>query len=104
MIYLITKANTKRRCNDIISGLQTSSNNIVGVKKEFFKQIYFLICESCFWCATYLSSKSILIAKCPNCYNKIQWIPIPNANFSKLDNFHGNPYTIPSQLGDRNQK
>lgn len=68
----------------IIAGLQTRSNNIMGGKKEFFKRIHFLLCESCFWCDSYLSS-SASIAKCPRCYSKIEWMPISNANLSRLD-------------------
>jgi hypothetical protein len=68
----------------IISKFQTRLDDIDG-KKEFFKQIHFLLCESCFWCASYLSSKSVSIAKCPNCNNdKIQWMPIPKVDLYKL--------------------
>jgi hypothetical protein len=73
------------------SGLETrlvNNNNNHGRddKKELSKQIHFLLCESCFWCASYISSKSISIAKCPNCHsnNKIKWMPISNINLSKL--------------------
>ena len=34
-------------------------------KKELSRQIHFLLCESCFWRASYISSKNISIAKCP---------------------------------------
>jgi hypothetical protein len=68
--------------------LQTglNNNNHDGEdNKELSKQIHFMICESCFWCASYISSKSISIAKCPNCYNnKIEWMPIPKVDLDKL--------------------
>ena len=72
-----------------ISELQTRLNNNHHLdgddKKENSRQIHFLICESCFWCASYLSSKSVSIAKCPNCYNSIiKWMPIPRVNLDKL--------------------
>jgi hypothetical protein len=54
-------------------------------KKELSRQIHFLLCESCFWCASYMSSKNISIAKCPNCYsNKIEWMPISKVDIDKL--------------------
>jgi hypothetical protein len=69
-------------------GLQTglNNNNHDGEgNKELSKQIHFMICESCFWCASYISPKSISIAKCPNCYNnKIEWLPIPKVDLDKL--------------------
>lgn len=44
-----------------------------------------LLCEICFWCASYLSSKSVSVAKCPNCFNdKIKRMPISNINLYKL--------------------
>jgi hypothetical protein len=60
-------------------------NNDIDDKKEVSRQTHFLLCQSCFWCASYLSSKSVSIAKCPNCYNnRIQWMPISKVNFYKL--------------------
>jgi hypothetical protein len=71
------------------SGLETrldgNNNQARDHKKELCKQIHFLLCESCFWCASYVSSKSISIAKCPNCYNnKIEWMPIARVDLDKL--------------------
>ena len=64
----------------------SNNNNNDDDKKEHSKQIHFLLCESCFWCATsYLSPKSVSVTKCPNCYNnKIKWMPISNINPYKL--------------------
>ena len=74
-----------------IFGLQTRLNNNnnhhhnADDKKENSRQIHFLLCESCFWCASYLSSKSVSVAKCPICYsNKMEWMPIPKVDFVKL--------------------
>jgi hypothetical protein len=67
------------------SGLNNNNNHDGDDKKELFKQIHFLLCESCFWCASYLSSKSVSVAKCPNCYNnKIEWMPISKVDLDKL--------------------
>ena len=68
------------------AGIDNNDNNNGDDRKELYKQIHFLLCESCFWCATsYLSSKNVSIAKCPNCYdNKIKWMPISNIKLYKL--------------------
>ena len=67
---------------------RTNNNNIYyNNKKEIFfkKQIhFFLLCDSCFWCASYvcpISSSIVSISKCPSCYNnKIKWMPVPSLN------------------------
>ena len=92
-----------------ISGLQTrlnNSNHDGDDKKELSKRIHFLLCESCFWCASYISSKSVSVAKCPNCYNnKIEWMPICKVDIDKFSpkgaiEFHSTTATQHSQLGD----
>ena len=48
--------------------LFSEKNKKNGHKRQ--KQIYFLICESCFWCASALSLRPIknkTIPKCPTC-------------------------------------
>src|SRR5919197_3373259 len=68
-----------------VPGLGNNDNNNGDDKKELSKQIHFLLCESCFWCASYISSESVSAIKCPNCYNnKIKWMPISNINLYKL--------------------
>jgi MEDS: MEthanogen/methylotroph, DcmR Sensory domain len=68
-----------------VPALDNNDNNNGDDKKGLSKQIHFLLCESCFWCASYLSSKSVSVAKCPNCHdNKIKWMPISNINLYKL--------------------
>jgi hypothetical protein len=31
------------------------------------KEIHFLLCESCFWCASCLNAAKMTITKCPSC-------------------------------------
>lgn len=64
----------------IIFTLQDRSSNIIGRKREFFKQIHFLLCESCLWCASCLSLNNISIAKCPACSNKLEWMQMQISN------------------------
>jgi hypothetical protein len=56
-------------------------------KTKSFKQINFMLCESCFWCASSLSSSSLYdlsndddtVAKCPICNEyTLKLIPIYN--------------------------
>jgi hypothetical protein len=74
-----------------VFGLETIANNNNNNhgrddKKELSKRIHFVVCESCFWCASFMSRKSVSLTKCPNCYdNKIQWMPIPKADLDKLN-------------------
>ena len=67
-----------------VPGLQTRLNNSNNKdsdnKKWICAQIQFLLCESCFWCASCLSSKNVSVVKCPICHDngKIKWMPISN--------------------------
>jgi hypothetical protein len=41
------------------------------------KKIDFLLCNSCFWCASYLNLRDYADIKCPSCkQNTIEWIPL----------------------------
>jgi hypothetical protein len=65
--------------------LDNNNNHTRDDKKDLSRQIHFPLCESCFWCASYIHSKSVSVAKCPNCYsNKIEWMPIPKVDLDKL--------------------
>ena len=62
----------------------TNNNNIAGLigrKTRISDEINFIICQSCFWCASYIStlsaSDSISITKCPSCIEgNIESIPM----------------------------
>jgi hypothetical protein len=69
---------------ELQTGLDNNNHDDDG-NKQLSKLIRFMICESCFWCASCISSKSISIAKCSNCCNnKIEWMPIPKVDLDKL--------------------
>jgi hypothetical protein len=60
----------KGSCRQIIKQMQME--NYAKISKER----YFLICESCFWCASYFKSQSTF-HKCPLCHEgKIECMPI----------------------------
>jgi hypothetical protein len=79
--------------------LQTSSRYQEDSKEG--KQIHFLICESCFWCASLLRSNNnnnyttadittnndnIITKHCPNCSNnRVESIPISYNEVYKFD-------------------
>jgi len=64
---------------NLVGSIEAETNNIsYGNKKELFKQVDFLLCKSCFWCASHLNANSRSISKCPYCYNnKIRSMPMP---------------------------
>jgi hypothetical protein len=71
---------------NLVVSIETETNNNISYnnKKEVFKQIHFLLCDSCFWCASYVRPNSISISNCPSCYNnKIKWMPMPSVNICK---------------------
>jgi hypothetical protein len=76
---------------NLVESIETRTNNNIyyNNKKQIFfkKQIhFFLLCDSCFWCASYVypnSSSIVSISKCPSCYNKkIKWMPVPSLNIA----------------------
>jgi hypothetical protein len=48
---------------------------------------HFLLCEACFWCATYLiNDGGTTVSKCPICNNaKVELMPIAKNEFYKFD-------------------
>jgi hypothetical protein len=57
---------------------------LVIIKKSFASKYIFCFVNHVFRVLR-ISSKSISIAKCPNCYNnKIEWMPIPRVDLDKL--------------------
>ena len=52
---------------------QTEERN--GIKSTF-KQPHFLLCNSCYWCASYLNLRG-RVETCPSCLNdKVESMPI----------------------------
>jgi len=76
--------------NNIASTIKDNSttankNNIKDTASHHKK--YFLLCEACFWCATYLiNDGGTTFSKCPTCNNaKIESLPIAKNEFYKFD-------------------
>jgi hypothetical protein len=51
------------------------------------KKIHFLICGSCFWCASHFNNIGDMIVKCPSCRsnNKVESIPVSYDEVYKFD-------------------
>ncbi|HEX7032815.1 MAG TPA: hypothetical protein VF172_07440 [Nitrososphaera sp.] len=48
----------------------------IGRKERIAKQVYFTLCGSCYWCASYLDSRGIESC-CPACKtSKVETIPV----------------------------
>lgn len=61
---------------------------LVNVQSKVTKERYFLICESCLWCASNIKNQ-ITFTKCPLCYNgEIDRIPIPEDKNGFFDYSH----------------
>ena len=79
-------ATTTTTTTDTAYHRHTNTNKLSNEKKRIItKQRHFLLCESCFWCASsiYLVSMDWI---CPVCNNsKIESIPIENNEMYKFD-------------------
>ena len=77
---------------DIVSILQTSiekdedTNSYNDVSKESCRQaLHFLICDSCFWCASCIRLDALDV-KCPSCNgNNVEWMRINDGEIHKFD-------------------
>jgi hypothetical protein len=64
----ILHANTARASNE-----KRAASPIARISKK----IDFLLCNSCFWCASYLNLRSFGVIQCPSCdENTIEWMPL----------------------------
>jgi hypothetical protein len=53
------------------------------------KEIHFLLCESCFWCASCLNVAKMTVTKCPSCSDaRLESMPISD---NKIYKFEYNP-------------
>ena len=55
-------------------------------KNEFTDERYFLMCKSCYWCASCLTNDDGYISTCPVCdTNKMEWLPISQSESYRLE-------------------
>jgi hypothetical protein len=62
--------------------------NFIG-KTRISNNIDFIMCQSCFWCASYINQSRVLmpiVNKCPLCYDsRIESMPISNDDIYRLN-------------------
>ena len=77
----------------IMSFLETISyhsninSKVTNSKKAIVKEIHFLLCRSCFWCASYFKIGRVISTKCPSCNDddKLESMPISYDEVYKFD-------------------
>lgn len=75
MIMTQTFGKTKASCYQIVTNSSIRSEERNGIKSNF-EQAHFLLCSSCFWCASYLSLRGT-VEMCPACLDgKVESMPI----------------------------
>ena len=59
---------------------------IISRNNELRGKISFLLCGACFWCASYLNYKGVVI-RCPTCdSNNVESLPISNGEVYTFSN------------------
>jgi hypothetical protein len=84
MIMKQTFGKTKASCCHVITNgsIQAEERNEM---KLAFKQPHFLLCSSCFWCASNLNMHGT-VEICPSCTNgKVESMPISNTEIYTFD-------------------
>jgi Zn finger protein HypA/HybF involved in hydrogenase expression len=60
--------------------------NYDGKQEQVYKQIEFLLCESCFWCATCIDSQQKHMTRCPSCKDfRLKYLIINDNEIYNLD-------------------
>ena len=75
-------------CHDSLPSLMSYDLSITlklraatQVRTRISDEIHFLLCQSCFWCASYFNYSEV-VTSCPTCEsNSIESLPISNSEF-----------------------
>jgi hypothetical protein len=55
-------------------------------QEQVYKQIDFLLCESCFWCATCIDSQQKHMTRCPSCKDfRLKYLILNDNEIYNLD-------------------
>jgi hypothetical protein len=88
-IYSVSRTDTTKTTTTTNTAYHPNTDKLSNEKKRIItKQRHFLLCESCFWCASsiYLLSMDWICPVCNNNNNsKIESIPIENNEMYKFD-------------------
>jgi hypothetical protein len=70
------KEQTILRKNALLA-LEGGSEKIDIISNYIDKRVDFLLCPSCFWCASYFNSGEVSFIRCPMCHNNhIDQLPV----------------------------
>jgi hypothetical protein len=73
---LLDKEQTILRKNTL-SSLEGGSETFGRIPNDIDKRVDFLLCPSCFWCASYFNFGELSIIRCPICHkNRIDQLPV----------------------------
>lgn len=66
--------------------MEKTINTIPAIRKErISKQVYFTLCGSCYWCASYLDGRGVE-SLCPTCKSgKVESIPVAGNEMYMFD-------------------
>jgi hypothetical protein len=65
---LIDKEQAILRKNTLLA-LEGGSEKVDKISNYINKRVDFLLCPSCFWCASYFNAGEVSFIRCPMCYN-----------------------------------
>jgi hypothetical protein len=75
MLMKQTFGKTKASCCHVITNSSIKAEERNEMKLDF-RQPHFLLCSSCFWCASYLNFRGT-VEVCPSCMNgKVESMPL----------------------------
>jgi predicted Zn-ribbon and HTH transcriptional regulator len=73
---LIDKEQAILRKNTLLA-LEGGREKIDKISNDIDKRVDFLLCPSCFWCASYFNLREVSIIRCPMCHNnRIDQLPV----------------------------
>ena len=62
-----------------LSSLEHDSETNHRIPTPTEKRVDFLLCPSCFWCASYFNFHGLSIISCPLCHNdRVEQLPVSN--------------------------
>ena len=83
---LIDKEQAILRKNTLLA-LDGGSEKVDKISNDISKRVDFLLCPSCFWCASYFNFGELSIIRCPICHNNhIDQLPVSLPNTTGILN------------------
>ncbi len=71
---------------NVVDFFGTDRINYDGKEEQIYKQIDFLLCESCFWCASCIDSQQKHMTRCPSCKDfRLKYLIINDNEIYNLD-------------------